>query len=74
LLSSIHKFQVFKHYKGKDYLFLGKCKHTETQEDMVAYQSLYGDYQVWVRPADMFYGIVEIDGENVQRFAPIVNL
>jgi hypothetical protein len=74
LLNSIHKFQVFKHYKGKDYLLLGYCKHSETGEELVIYQALYGDYKIWARPRAMFYGLVEANGENVQRFAPIVNL
>jgi len=36
---------------------------------MVFYQCLYGDYSYWVRPLSMFQESVEVDGEQVPRFA-----
>jgi len=36
---------------------------------MVFYQCLYGDYGFWVRPLSMFQESVEVDGEQVPRFA-----
>jgi hypothetical protein len=36
---------------------------------MVFYQCLYGDYSFWVRPLAMFQESVEVDGEQVPRFA-----
>ena len=55
---------IYKHYKGNLYKVLGIAKHSETLEDMVVYQALYGEYGLWVRPASMFEEMV---GE-VKRF------
>ncbi|WP_037573582.1 DUF1653 domain-containing protein [Sporocytophaga myxococcoides] len=58
----------YKHYKGNYYKVIGMAKHSETMEDMVYYQCLYGDYGFWVRPLKMFVETVTVDGEVVPRF------
>lgn len=65
--------RYFKHFKGGIYKLLYTAKHSETQEQMVVYQAMYGDNQVWVRPADMFFGTVVVDGKEIQRFVEIGN-
>lgn len=65
--------RYFKHFKGGIYKFLYAAKHSETQEEMVVYQAMYGDNQVWVRPATMFFGTTVVDGKEVQRFTEIEN-
>jgi hypothetical protein len=72
----IIKAGKYQHYKGNFYQVLGMARHSETLEDMVIYQSLYnspefGDHPVWVRPAKMFFEIVDKNGEKVARFAYI---
>jgi len=62
------KLGVYQHYKGNKYEVLGVAKHSETLEKMVVYKALYGDNQIWVRPLEMFLGIVEKDDEKVERF------
>jgi hypothetical protein len=63
------KLGLYKHFKGNQYQVLGVCKHSETQEEMVVYQKLYGDYTWCVRPLSMFLENVERDGYSGPRFA-----
>ena len=44
----------YRHYKGGMYRVMGVARHSETQEDMVIYQALYGDAQIWVRPLSIW--------------------
>ena len=59
----------YRHYKGKEYRVIGIAKHSETEEPMVVYQCLYGDFSLWVRPLDLFTQPVNIHGQNQPRFA-----
>ncbi|HCO19490.1 MAG TPA: DUF1653 domain-containing protein [Tissierellales bacterium] len=58
----------YRHFKGNDYLVLNIAKHSETLEDYVVYQALYGDRGIWVRPMSMFEEMVEVNGIPVNRF------
>lgn len=60
---------IYRHYKGRHYRVLGIARHSETMEELVVYQALYGDHGLWVRPAAMFAETVEVNGEPVARFA-----
>ena len=62
---------LYKHYKGKDYEVLGVARHSETEEKLVVYRCLYGDYSLWVRPLSMFRETVNVAGEQLPRFARI---
>lgn len=61
----------YRHFKGNEYRVLYLAKHSETLEDMVVYQALYGDGGIWVRPARMWNQTVEHDGKKVPRFTYI---
>lgn len=61
----------YRHFKGKDYLVLHVAKHSETLEEMVVYQALYGERGIWVRPLSMFLEQVEVNGKKVNRFQEI---
>lgn len=50
---------IYRHFKGNLYQVLHVAKHTETSEKMVVYQALYGNYVFYVRPYDMFAGVVD---------------
>lgn len=58
----------YRHYKGQDYQVLGVARHSETEEVLVVYRTLYGNFDLWVRPLDMFTQDVELDGERLPRF------
>lgn len=60
---------MYKHYKGNLYKIICIAKHSETLEDVVVYQSQYGDFGFWVRPKEMFLEKVIIDGKEIDRFA-----
>lgn len=47
---------------------LNLARHSETLEDLVVYQALYGEKGIWVRPLSMFLEKVEVNGELVDRF------
>jgi hypothetical protein len=59
----------YRHYKGGEYEVRGVVRHSETLEPLVLYAPLYNDSGLWVRPYDMFFGTVEIDGVTRPRFA-----
>lgn len=56
---------IYCHYKGNLYEVLEIAKHSETEEELVVYRALYGDYGVWVRPLGMFTETIN----GVPRFA-----
>ena len=59
---------LYQHYRGNKYRVIGLCRHSETLEELVVYQALYGDYGLWVRPKDMFFETLMVDGEKKNRF------
>ncbi len=62
---------LYRHYKGPEYRVYGVASHSETEEQMVVYRALYGDYGLWVRPLSMFCETVEVNGAVLPRFALI---
>ncbi len=61
----------YRHFKGKDYELIGIARHSETEEPMAVYRTLYGDGGLWVRPAAMWNEYVTRDGRRFRRFCPI---
>lgn len=59
---------IYKHYKNKKYKVIGEATHSETEEKVVVYQCLYGNYSMWVRPKEMFIELVEVNGNQIPRF------
>ncbi len=62
---------LYRHFKGNMYKVLYNAKHSETMEDMVVYQALYGEMGIWVRPAAMFCEKIVRDGKTIDRFTYI---
>lgn len=61
----------YRHFKGNEYEVLAIARHSETEEAMVVYRALYGDWGVWVRPAEMWNEEVVRNGRTFRRFERI---
>lgn len=59
---------VYRHFKGNLYRLIAVARHSETLEEMVVYQALYGEGGFRMRPAAMWNEHVEKDGYSGPRF------
>ncbi len=60
----------YKHYKGGIYEWI--CEATlepDPSVTMVVYRAYDG--RIWTRPSTVFFEMVEVDGQQVPRFAPL---
>ncbi|WP_174246415.1 DUF1653 domain-containing protein [Burkholderia sp. L27(2015)] len=60
----------YKHYKGGIYEFV--CEATlesDPSVTMIVYRAYDG--RIWTRPSTVFFEMVEVDGQQVPRFAPL---
>ena len=62
------KLGIYEHYKRKQYEVIGVVIHSETLEELVLYKALYGEKLTWVRPFNMFFEKVKINGVTQPRF------
>ena len=61
--------EFYRHFKGNLYQILAIAVHTETEEPLVIYQALYGDFQIYARPLAMFLDTAE---NGTKRFVKVV--
>ena len=68
-------FEIYRHFKGKDYQIICMARDADTGEDIVVYQALYGDYACYTRPLSQFLSETDRekypDAAQTQRFQEI---
>ena len=60
--------EFYRHFKNRLYQIVAIAYHSETNEAMVVYQALYGEYRIWVRPLSMF--MEEVDRNKYPEVEP----
>ncbi len=51
--------KTYRHFKGELYKVLCIATDSETNEEVVVYEALYGKHLIWTRPYDMFNSKVD---------------
>lgn len=61
------KAGVYRHYKGGQVFVIGSAKHSETNEELVAYIGMQ-DKRLHFRPLNSFVETINCDNKMVNRF------
>jgi len=62
---------LYRHFKGGEYELLSVARHSETEELLAVYRSVEDRETIWVRPLEMFTGMVDHADTKVPRFEPV---
>ncbi|MBC3886104.1 DUF1653 domain-containing protein [Undibacterium griseum] len=66
---SIGHPQRFRHYKGGIYELVCEATQEADLSPVIVYRAQNGS--IWTRPKTVFFEMLEIDGQRVQRFTPL---
>jgi hypothetical protein len=60
---------IYRHFKGGLYLVTATARHSETEEEFVVYRTLYGAFDLWIRPLVHFQqAVIDPSGNEIPRF------
>lgn len=59
----------YRHYKGGLYELVCEATLESDHTPLIVYRAANGT--VWVRPRQVFFELVEVEGRQVPRFAPV---
>ena len=59
----------YRHYKGGLYELVCEATLEADLTPMIIYKA--HDGSIWARPKSVFFELVEVDGKQVPRFAPV---
>ncbi len=60
----------YRHYKGRIYTIVCEAKlESDPSVIMIVYKS--EDGSIWTRSKNVFFELVKVEGNTVQRFTPI---
>jgi hypothetical protein len=62
---------LYRHFKGGKYELLNVARHSETEELLAVYRSVEDQETIWVRPLEMFTGMVDHADTKLPRFEPV---
>ena len=69
------KDEVYRHFKGNFYKIITLARDCDTDEEVVVYQALYGDYGTYVRPLFAFVEVLDKTrypkADQIHRFEPV---
>jgi len=61
--------QKFRHYKGGLYELVCVATLESDRSEMIVYRA--ADGSIWTRPKAVFFELIDVGGQQVQRFVPI---